>query len=330
MQYLGHLPQNDPLFGYLREEIFPQLGCRGEAGIRVFKTFGSNDVYIYEDRESDTKVVGKFFYSPLRNNDREHAGRLLEREYRNIKLFRSFLSGTHYAAKALGKNDSLNGLLVVEYCYGEPLDSVITRSIKSHDDGVLFDKLRTLAYFLAAVHNRSARPENVDFQKICDYFKSVVGRLRCWIGSGEEKFLLDLLSQWKILPQMWSDRNVLVHGDATPSNFFFGDGNHVITFDLERVRWSDRVFDVGRLCGELQHFFMRITGNKYLAEPFIGHFLWEYSCHFPDRERTFETLVQRVPFYMGTTLLRIARNGYLDMHYRRQLVQEGAACLRRR
>ena len=127
---------------------------------------------------------------------------------------------------------------------------------------------------------------------------------------------------------MWQDCEVLVHGDATPSNFFFGDDMHVITFDLERVQRTDRVFDVGRLCAELQHFFMRTTGNKYSAEPFIGHFLWEYCCHFPDREKSFEVISQRVPFYMGANLLRIARNGYLDHNYRQMLIREAGECLR--
>ena len=128
---------------------------------------------------------------------------------------------------------------------------------------------------------------------------------------------------------MWSDQEVLVHGDATPSNFFFGDGLHVISFDMERVKQSDRVFDVGRIAGELQHFFLRSTGNKYNAEKFIGHFLWEYCCHFPDRNSAFQSVCCRIPFYMGTTLLRIARNGYLDVSYRRKLVNEAFNCLGR-
>ena len=120
----------------------------------------------------------------------------------------------------------------------------------------------------------------------------------------------------------------MVHGDATPSNFFFGDNMHVITFDLERSHHTDRVFDVGRICAELKHFFMRTTGNKYAAEPYIGHFLWEYACHFPDREKSFESITRRIPFYMGTNLLRIARNGYLDEPYRQKLISEAIECLR--
>jgi len=109
----------------------------------------------------------------------------------------------------------------------------------------------------------------------------------------------------------------------------FGKGPSVITFDLERAKRDDRVFDSGRIAGELKHFFLRATGNTYAAEPFIGHFLWEYACHFPDRNRAFGSITGRVPFYMGTTLLRIARNEWVGPEYRRQLVNEAKSCLRR-
>ena len=83
---------------------------------------------------------------------------------------------------------------------------------------------------------------------------------------------------------MWADRQVWLHGDATPANFLFGHGLDVAAIDLERMKRGDRLFDVGRVAGELQHAFMAATGDAHRAEPFIGHFLWEYCCHFPDRE----------------------------------------------
>ncbi len=321
MNYLGHLPQNDPLFEYLKWDIYSRYNCDCSGGIRVFGTNGSNDVYIYEDRNSCIKVVGKFFYSPGRNSW-EQAQRRLEREYRNINEFRSYISGVHYAADVLGRNDSLNCLLVVEYCYGEPLDSIIMRSINSGDTSLLYGKLTALAWFLATVHNNSARPVGVDFNGVCVYAGCVLDGLKNIIDHGEKNYFLSLIERWKQKPEMWQDQEVLVHGDATPSNFFFGDGMNVITFDLERVNRTDRVFDTGRLAGELQHFFLRSTGNKYAAEPYIGHFLREYCCHFPDREAAFRSVTARVPFYMAVNLLRIARNSYLDMEYRRKLVNE--------
>jgi aminoglycoside phosphotransferase (APT) family kinase protein len=137
-----------------------------------------------------------------------------------------------------------------------------------------------------------------------------------------------LRDQWRSLPKMWQDQQVYVHGDATPENFMFGSGLDVMTFDLERSKRADRVFDTGRIAGELKHFFMWATGNKYAAEPFIGHFLWEYACHFPDRNSAFASITGRTPFYMGLTLLRIARNSWVDHDHRHQLISEARACLR--
>ncbi len=326
--YLGHLSRRDMLYEYLRWEIFPRFGCDCRNGIRVFGTGGSNAVYIYEDRSSCRKVVGKFFYSD-RMKDWELAGQRLRREYDNIREFRSYLGGCHYVADALGCNYDLNRLLVVEYCTGTPMDSVIMQAINNRDDALLYSKLTALAWFLASVHNKSVQGVGVDFNRECRYFSSITGCLSGMISNHEREHLEYLKREWAGDWAMWSDQEVLVHGDATPSNFFFGDGLHVISFDMERVKRTDRVFDVGRLAGELQHFFLRSTGNKYAAEKFIGHFLWEYCCHFPDRRSAFEAVCRRVPFYMGTTLLRIARNGYLDRNYRRQLVNEAFNCLGR-
>ena len=87
---------------------------------------------------------------------------------------------------------------------------------------------------------------------------------------------------------MWEDRQVLVHGDVTPPNILFGDGLWVIVIDLERMKLADRALDLGRVVGELQHYFLKHACDRWLAEPFIGHFLWEYACHFPDRDTAFE------------------------------------------
>lgn len=88
------------------------------------------------------------------------------------------------------------------------------------------------------------------------------------------------------------------------------------------------MFDVGRVAGELQHAFMAATGDRYRAEPFIGHFLWEYSCHFSDRRSAFDSITARAPYYMGLNLLRIACNGYINNHYGGRLVAEAKEVLR--
>jgi aminoglycoside phosphotransferase (APT) family kinase protein len=127
---------------------------------------------------------------------------------------------------------------------------------------------------------------------------------------------------------MWQDQDVWLHGDATPANFLFGSGMDVAAIDLERMKRGDRMFDVGRVAGEIQHAFMLSTGDKNRAEPFIGHFLWEYSCHFPDRRSAFASITARTPYYMGLNLLRIARNDYISADYSGKLVAQAKELLR--
>lgn len=327
MEYLGHLNSSDPLYAYLCKDIMPQLGASGKEGFRVFSSRSSHAVYIYEDRETGVKVVGKYY--AVDEPDHGRAMRKMYREYSNINEFRNYTGEYHYVARALGCREDLDCLLLVEYCHGEPLSSVILRSISSNDNGLLYGKLTALANLLATVHNSSAQPVMVDFQKICRYFDNIIGHLGSFIDNGEAQYLYALCDSYRNDPLMYQDQEVLVHGDATPANFFFGDGMHVITFDLERMQRSDRMFDTGRIAGELKHFFMHKTGNKYAAEPFIGHFIWEYCCCFPDRDSAFKSITARLPFYMALTLLRISRNNYLSYEYRRMLIDEAKLTLQR-
>ena len=305
----------------------PQLGVSSSKGFRVFCSSSSHAVYIYEEQSSNIRVAGKFFAA--NGCDFEYSKRKMYREFNNLWYIRSYLGANHYVAKPLGCSENLNCLLVTEYCCGEPLDSVILQAIYHRKEQLLYDKLTALADFLATVHNRSAQPVMVDFQKICRYFHTLVKQLHDVIDSRKAQYLHDLCNEYQNDILMYQDQEVLVHGDATPANFFFGDGMYVITFDLERMQRSDRLFDAGRIAGELKHFFLFHCRDKYAAEPFIGHFLWEYCCHFPDRERAFTSITARAPFYIGMTLLRIARNSYLPYNYRRMLVDEAELTLKR-
>jgi aminoglycoside phosphotransferase (APT) family kinase protein len=220
-------------------------------------------------------------------------------------------------------------VLAVEYFPGEEFSHAITRATRHRDDAHLYWRLKALAYFLATLHNRTANGATVDFDPECRYFDTIVSRLRKAhrIRQRETDEFSGLRDRWRAWPQMWQDRQVWLHGDATPANFLFGHGMDVAAIDLERMKRGDRLFDVGRVAGELQHAFMRDSGDRRRAEPFIGHFLWEYSCHFPDREQTFESITTRVPYYMALNLLRIARNGYIGQDYGRRLVRHAKRML---
>lgn len=328
--YEGLLSQEDPLYGYLKYEIQPQLSDWDDnPEYNVYNLNGSNAVYLYEELHSGTKIIGKYFLN-ARESVRESAARRLRREFDNLAMMRSygFDKPPFYVAKPLGQNSGLNELLIVECCEGELLGSIIDRTIEEKNDSLLFDKLKALGHFFAVFHNSTACAEPVDFNFGCSYMERVIKQSSALFENDDAEEFETLLQIWRERSEMWEDNRVMVHGDATPANFMFGDGENVCTFDFERVMLADRIFDMGRMAGELLHAFLLNTGDKYAAEPFIGHFLWEYSTCFPDREQTFSSITKRVPFYMGTTLLRIARNNWLDADYRRRLIYEAKNCFK--
>ena len=329
-EYTGHLRTDDPLHGYLSNHVLPHLGVTAQhVDFRVF-CMKAAKVYRYEESHSRKQVVGKFFVN------RSHHGSVamdrMRQEFENLQLLRGYglVGYPHHVVRPLGTNESLNSILVEEYCGGAPLSAFVDAAIHQEQQPQLLAKLTALAYFLATLHNRTANGHTVDFHQDCAYLDQLVKNLQTKniIGSWDAAELNWLRDLWGDKPRMWEDSQVLVYGDATPSNFLFGDGLSVMAIDLERMRRADRVFDLGRIAGELQHLYMQATGNKYAAQPFIRHFLWEYACHFPDRDRAFQSITGRLPFQMGLTLLRIARNSWVHEPHRHRLIEEAKNILR--
>src|ERR1017187_4735709 len=177
--YIGRLSEHDPLHGYLQHHIQPQInGASGNSTYRVFRLNASNDVYLYEDRNTGSKVIGKFFLSARKKSAVKAASRLT-REFDNLcKMRNSGLTGyPHDVVRPLGQNHSMNALLVTECCEGELLSKVILEAIRSGYYGKLFHKLTALAYYLSAFHNRTAIDEGVEFHEVCDYKDRLIDKL---------------------------------------------------------------------------------------------------------------------------------------------------------
>ena len=330
-KYVGYVAGHDPLHDFLSTIIRDRLGIsEPQPAFRVFRLSGSNEVYAYEEKFSGTKIICKF-YGP-RFADLDKAAWMARQEYECLQTLRRYnlVGSPHHVIQPLGLDRDLNGVLAVEHYPGEEFSHAIARATQGNDEAHLYWRLKALAYFLATQHNRTANGASVDFEPDCRYFDTVVGRLKKAhrIGQDDIDELSQMRDRWRERPEMWQDRQVWLHGDATPANFLFGGGMDVAAIDLERMKRGDRMFDVGRVAGELQHAFMRDSGDWRNAEPFIGHFLWEYSCHFPDRERAFESITGRVPYYMALNMLRIARNGYIGQDYSRRLVSRAKKLLR--
>lgn len=326
---LGDPPQADPLYTYFQNEILPQLGVFiSNARWKANRFHVSRDVILYEEKNTGVRLVGKFFKSA----DMAEARRTADVEFDNLLYLRSigYDRPPHYVVRPLGFHPGFGNLLVMEYAGGEPLSAVITSAMVHGRRDRLYRKLTALGHFFASLHNQTAGEGGIPFDDIRHSMTWFLTFLQeRWGLSAREAVKFEALSElWRGRACMWEDRPVLVHGDATPSNLLLGGGRDVTAIDLERMRRADRVYDLGRLCGELKHFFFRHTGNVWAAEPFIGHFLWEYCRHFPDQRAAFAAVTRRLPFYMAVTLLRIARNSWVDGDYRRRLINEAKQILR--
>ena len=330
--YVGYVTGHDPLYDFLSGITRDLAGaCQSRPAFRAFRLRGSNEVYAYEEKSSGTKIICKF-YGPKFPSDPELATAVAQREHDNLNTLRGYrLTGSpHHVIRPLGIRPDINSALAVEYFHGEELIYAIEQATHRQDGACLFARLQALAYFLATQHNRTVTGETVDFWPVCDYFDRIIdglhrrGRIGQW-DIDEFAWLRDI---WRGRLRMWEDRQVWLHGDATPTNFLFGPGIDVAAIDLERSKRGDRVWDVGRLAGELQHAFMITTGHKHGAEPFIRYFLSEYCSHLPDHDLAFQAVTGRVPYYMGLTLLRIARNDYITNEYNGKLIRQAKKLLR--
>jgi aminoglycoside phosphotransferase (APT) family kinase protein len=330
-RYVGYVAGDDPLYGFLSKIIRERMGVReSKPAFRAFRLSGSNVVYCYQEKFSGVKIICKF-YGPRFGPDMDKAAGKARQEYEGLETLRSYnlIGSPHHVIRPLGFSRDINGVLAVEYYAGEEFSHAIARATQHGDETHLYWRLKALAYFLATQHDRTANGTGVDFETDCRYFDTVADRLRRnhRIESDDADELSRLRDRWHDQPRMWQDQQVWLHGDATPANFLFGNDMDVAAIDLERMKRGDRMFDVGRVAGELQHAFMRDTGDRHRAEPFIAHFLWEYSCHFPDREGTFESVTARAPYYMALNLLRVARNDYIGQDYGGRLVKQAKRLL---
>ncbi len=324
-RYLGRLDFDDPLFDILRSGIFSDVK---DPRFHVTAT-SSRSVFKYTEEQTRVALIGKF--CRLSDPCRDKVNRILG-EFENLQKIRSFGFDTfpYYVVKPIDKSEHLGLALIEEFIRGKDLDYYLRKAIYQGEYSLLRDKLCILAYFLFVLHRKTETSVPVALDEVARYVLRIIDKLirQGILSEHERKSYLRLVEKWLMGGYLDQDRSVIVHGDATPTNFLFTERGDVVAIDLERSKTSDPVFDVSMVCGELKHAFMWRTGNPYAAEPYIRHFLKSYTRHFSDSRKAFREITQRNPFYMALTELRIARNSYLDRQYRQRLAYEARQCLK--
>jgi aminoglycoside phosphotransferase (APT) family kinase protein len=323
--YLGKLDYTDPLYEILISHVCPGVN---DPHFHVNR-MSSRRVYKYTEEKTRIAIVGKFF-----NLDDPRQERILriKGEYDNLRKIRAYGFDTfpNYVVRPIARDERIGLALIEEYIDGRNLDYYLKKAIYEGDGFSLRAGLARLAFFLYALHARTEKKSSADLDYVCAYFRKVICKLfrQRVISQGDERTYLKLMDKWLSRTLLQKAKGVIVHGDATPTNFIFTKKGDVVAIDLERMKNGDMAYDVGMVCGELKHAFLWRTGSPFASEPFISHFLLMYSNHFRDPKKAFRDVTFRNPFYMALAELRIARNDYLDWDYRKRLAHEALECLK--
>lgn len=322
--YLGTLDRTDPLY-----EVLASCARRGPRPpvFHVDRLSPHHLVFRYSEEATGEAMVGKFFR--VNEPDEEKRARLLG-EYRNLLHLRAlgFIASPFTVVRPLCREERIGLAVAEEFVAGKDLDHFLRKAVGPGDSTRLRRVLTRLAAFLEALHDRTVQPDPAPLDVPAAYFQRIARTLtrQGVLDADGAAAALRLRDRWLSSPSMTAYA-VTVHGDATPTNFLFPEDGSVVAIDLERMTRADRVYDIGMVCGELKHAFLWRTGNPFASEPYIRHFLDRYARFSAAPERVFREVTRRLPFYMGLTELRIARNGWLDADYRRRLAREALACL---
>lgn len=323
----------DPLYRHLSTVVLPRVGLKVKGPVFESSRLSTREtVYLFEEKKTRVCFVGKFFgFRPqLSDHDRRNC---LNQEFKNLRLARKMglHSVPHRVVQPLSKTERLNFLLVEDFVRGHDLDYYIAKAVYNGQDDRLRRKLTLLAHFFFQLHSCITGTKQVDFGNDANYFQSIIaslarGRL---LDTKTVSELSHLCNQWEKTDEMWSAKRVLVHGDATPTNFIFHHPDDGVTaIDLERMHLGDRMYDIGMLAAELKHHFAWRILKADAAEPFITHFLETYCAQFSDPKTVFNQVTLRNRFYMALGEIRIARNPWLPLQHRTWLTEEARRCLR--
>ncbi len=323
-----------PLHRHLATDVLPKAGI--ELDQPMFEISTPDDcrsICLFREAKSRNHFVGKYFGFRHQLTVRERKNVLYD-EFRNLSMIRArgFCGYPHQVVRPFSRNETLDCLLVEDYVRGHDLDHYIVRAAYASQHERLLQKLTGLADFLFLLHQQTASGHPVCFEKETFYFKTILEGFQLEQAISGEQFraFLERFGEWENSEQMKTETSVLVHGDATPTNFFFHAEDGVTAIDLERMHLADRAYDIGFLAAELKHHFAWRLLNSALSERFISHFIQAYCSNFETPRQAFDSITARNPFYMALGELRIARNTYLPLDHRRWLLEEALRCLTRK
>jgi tRNA A-37 threonylcarbamoyl transferase component Bud32 len=284
----------------------------------------SQAAYAYRETTTGWSAVAKFYVVKTSSD----AGRHAANELAQIQAAQAaqLAEGALRTVRPLGL---WRGTLLLEHVDGLTLEDVI--AVRRSRPGTLTDRLRRAAQLLATLHTHGARPEApVDFASQVAYAHGVVHDLVRWGVLKHDPVTADglsrLIDHWAGLSSMEAYTPTLNHGDATTTNFIFPWEGGVVMIDWERMESGDPASDLGRLMAELGHSIQQHGGTVTEAVPAIQHLTDAYREALP-AGWDHDAVIERAQFYRASSMLRIARNGWVSRLDRTALVARAMALL---
>ena len=321
------LPREHPLSLALRELLPGAASWPGSGEVFLEPLPSSREVVRFTAVQGEGAMVGKFYsqYPAATSADRS-----LDREYHNYLRAKDLglARGPGLIPRLLGRHPQTRLGLVLEAVPGPDLDRALALACHYGEHDQLHHRLEQLAGLLAVFHTRVLPEQPVSPQPALGYLAKLRLQLQALglLTGEDEQALLEESALWTDRLVRLPDRRVLVHGDATPTNFLFPDGR-VVALDLERLGVADRLQDLSWVAGELKHAWGLRNGHLEGAEPAIGRFFEAYLRALPGDAALARRIFALNPFYMALAELRISRNLYLPWEHRLALVAEARRCL---
>jgi aminoglycoside phosphotransferase (APT) family kinase protein len=326
----GTLAAADPLHALLAELV---------PGADLFDVYRLNppdgSVYLYVDRATGTRIVGKF-YGPkwLRVDtiDADLRSLLVHRELENLQMLRDrgFGEGPHVVPRPLAARDDIDWVLLEEFVDGVNLHDALLQTVRLGGD-LLRRSIVMAAELLARLHAFAAPPDLLPPREAARYFEKLLVQLQQSdiLSSPATERLRELGRSWEEGRVLADHVPVMIHGDATPEHFLHDEPRaRMYTIDVESLRLGDPAEDLGYLAGEIKHLFWAYTrDDEGNAEPFIRELYLAYSRAAALSAEEKGRLTERARFFMACAELRIARNAWLPMDKRKRLASEAEQCL---
>jgi hypothetical protein len=312
-------PSPDPMTEHLTAHYWDGTG---EPAWQVARL--SQAAYAYRETTTGWATVAKFYVVKTSSD----AGRHAANELAQIQTAQAahLAEGPVRAVRPLGL---WRGTLLLEHVDGLTLEDVI--AIRRSRPGTLADRLKRAAALLATLHTHSPRPDSaVDFASQVSYAHGVVHDLVRWGVLKHDPVTADglgrLIDRWADRPSMGGFTPTLIHGDTTTTNFIFPWEGGAVMIDWERMEPGDPALDLGRLMAELGHSIQQHGGTVTEAVPAIQHLTDAYQEALPS-DWDSDAVIERAQFYQASSMLRIARNGWVSRLDRTALVARAMALL---